>query len=83
MTDATGGEDTAVTAEEMVNIATNPFIRLMWKGLGFLFVGLGTIGIYIPGIPTTSFMVSAISLIVTSLPVPTLMCDSIGLVLAL
>ena len=31
----------------------------MWKGFGFLFVGLGTIGIYIPGIPTTSFMVLA------------------------
>jgi len=48
-----------VTAEEMVNVSSNPIIRWIWKGLGFLFVGLGTIGIYIPGIPTTSFMVLA------------------------
>jgi len=48
-----------ISAEEMVNISSNPIIRWMWKGFGFLFVGLGMIGIYIPGIPTTSFMVLA------------------------
>ena len=59
MTEVAEGEDAEVTAEDMVKVVTNPVIRLLWKGLGFLFVGLGTIGIYIPGIPTTSFMVLA------------------------
>ncbi|MCS5536684.1 MAG: YbaN family protein [Candidatus Poseidoniaceae archaeon] len=59
MAEVAEGDGAKVTAEEMVKVATNPLIRWMWKGFGFLFVGLGTIGIYIPGIPTTSFMVLA------------------------
>jgi len=59
MAEVAEGDGAKVTAEELVKVATNPLIRWMWKGLGFLFVGLGTIGIYIPGIPTTSFMVLA------------------------
>ena len=59
MAEVAEGDGAKVTAEELVKVATNPLIRWMWKGLGFLFVALGTIGIYIPGIPTTSFMVLA------------------------
>ena len=51
------GEDRR--AEDMVKVSENPLVRLVWKFLGLFFVALGTIGIYVPGIPTTSFMVLA------------------------
>lgn len=57
--DVKDGGAEEVHAEDLVNVSENFFIRYMWKGLGFFFVALGTIGIYIPGIPTTSFMVLA------------------------
>jgi len=52
-------EGSDIKAEDLVNVSENPLVRLIWKGLGLFFVALGTVGIYIPGIPTTSFMVVA------------------------
>ncbi len=37
----------------------NPLIRALWLGLGFLSVGVGVLGIIIPGLPTTVFFVVA------------------------
>ena len=34
-------------------------IRLLWIVLGSTFVGIGTIGIFVPGLPTTVFMILA------------------------
>ena len=34
-------------------------IRLMWISLGSIFVAIGTIGIFVPGLPTTVFMLLA------------------------
>ena len=34
-------------------------IRIMWILLGSLFVALGTIGIFVPGLPTTVFLIIA------------------------
>ena len=33
--------------------------RLLWIFLGSLFVGIGTLGIFVPGLPTTVFMILA------------------------
>ena len=34
-------------------------IRLLWLLLGCVFVGIGTLGIFVPGLPTTVFMILA------------------------
>jgi len=34
-------------------------IRIFWILLGSLFVGIGTIGIFVPGLPTTVFLILA------------------------
>ncbi|MBA4715128.1 MAG: DUF454 family protein, partial [Chloroflexi bacterium] len=34
-------------------------IRLLWIILGSAFVGIGTVGIFVPGLPTTVFMILA------------------------
>ena len=34
-------------------------IRVMWIFLGSLFVALGTIGVFVPGLPTTVFLIIA------------------------
>lgn len=37
----------------------NKVLKLLWMGLGFLSVGVGLIGIVVPGLPTTVFFVIA------------------------
>ncbi|MAV14953.1 MAG: hypothetical protein CL705_03740 [Chloroflexi bacterium] len=41
-------------------------IRLMWISLGSIFVAIGTIGIFVPGLPTTVFMLLAAACYVRS-----------------
>jgi uncharacterized protein len=42
--------------------------RLLWLGLGFVCVGLGSIGVIVPGLPTTGFFVAAASCFARSSP---------------
>ena len=37
----------------------NPVVRLLWIVAGFVSVGLGSVGVVVPGMPTTVFMVAA------------------------
>lgn len=41
-------------------------IRLMWISIGSALVGIGTIGIFVPGLPTTVFMILAAACYVRS-----------------
>ena len=43
-------------------LSSNPVVRLMWIIAGTICIILGTIGIWIPGLPTTSFYVLAAAL---------------------
>jgi len=42
--------------------------RAMWFGLGWLAVALGAIGVVVPGLPTTGFMVAAAACFAKSSP---------------
>ena len=39
--------------------STNPLYRALWLGLGLVCVALGTIGIFLPLLPTTIFLIIA------------------------
>ena len=39
---------------------TNGLHRLLWLVLGLVFTGIGIVGIIIPGLPTTIFMILAV-----------------------
>ena len=41
-------------------------IRLMWISLGSIFVAIGTLGIFVPGLPKTDFMLLAAACYVRS-----------------
>jgi uncharacterized membrane protein YbaN (DUF454 family) len=42
--------------------------RLAWLGLGWTAVGLGTLGVFVPGLPTTGFFVLAAASFARSSP---------------
>ena len=43
----------------VANETSNPLAKLMWVSLGSLFVGLGAIGVIVPGLPTAPFLILA------------------------
>tara|TARA_B100000700_G_scaffold93558_1_gene105598 strand:- start:939 stop:1358 length:420 start_codon:yes stop_codon:yes gene_type:complete len=43
----------------VANETSNPLAKLMWVSLGSLFVALGAIGVIVPGLPTTPFLILA------------------------
>lgn len=46
--------------------ARNPLLRFLWISAGLLFVGLGAIGVFIPGLPTTPFLILAAACFIRS-----------------
>ncbi len=48
-------------------LATGP-LRLLWFGLGWIFVALGGVGAVLPGVPTTGFLILAASCFSRSSP---------------
>ena len=49
-----------------VQPARSAFARMVWAGLGVFFVVLGSLGIVLPGLPTTPFLILAASCFVRS-----------------
>tara|TARA_B100000519_G_scaffold198529_1_gene208104 strand:- start:22 stop:423 length:402 start_codon:yes stop_codon:yes gene_type:complete len=45
--------------EKIVKPKKNKLIRILWILLGSLFVGIGYLGIFVPGLPTTIFLILA------------------------
>ena len=43
----------------VVDVNRSGLSRLLWLALGFLFAAIGTVGIVIPGLPTTPLMILA------------------------
>ncbi len=43
----------------VVDVSRSGISRLLWLALGFLFAAIGTVGIVIPGLPTTPLMILA------------------------
>jgi len=56
----------SLSDEEVINTvlaehkpSANPIVRTIWTGFGSLFVVLAAIGVFVPGLPTTSWLVLA------------------------
>ncbi|MBL40659.1 MAG: hypothetical protein CL761_05015 [Chloroflexi bacterium] len=45
--------------KKIVKPKKNKLIRILWILLGSLFVGIGYLGIFVPGLPTTIFLILA------------------------
>ena len=45
--------------ENEIKTDKNKLVRFLWITLGSLFVAIGYIGIFVPGLPTTIFLILA------------------------
>lgn len=49
-------------------VSSNPVLRYLWLGLGLLFTGIGFVNFFIPGLPSTVFMLVAVYFFARSSP---------------
>jgi uncharacterized protein len=61
-------EDVIGDANTDATVARSRPVRWMWFGVGWVAVGLGTIGVIVPGLPTTVFFIVAASCFARSSP---------------
>lgn len=47
------------TTAEPPTIHRSPLLRAVYAGVGLVFVGIGALGVFIPGLPTTVFLIIA------------------------
>ncbi len=52
-------ESTLQNSSEQVTLSSNRLVRGLWFSGGILCLGLGLVGVVIPGLPTTPFMILA------------------------
>ncbi len=50
----------------IANKAKNPLVRIIWITVGCFLIGLGAIGVLVPGMPTTVFLVLAAACFIRS-----------------
>ncbi len=46
-------------SKKQFNPSKNKFIRYLWISLGSIFVGVGFVGVFVPGLPTTIWLILA------------------------